>query len=99
MTTEKRIILFTPGGVFGGTVLPDTTKPTLERLQELVGGYIEPITVKLGGKLLRAYVDEDGKLKGLPVNPQATELYYAAVPEARGYDFLVGNVVVLEGWR
>ncbi len=39
---------------------------TLEGLQELIGGYIEVVT-KIPGQLVML-VDEEGKMKGLPVN-------------------------------
>lgn len=53
-------------------VYPKGDKWTLEELQALVGGYIEPLyrTNCLPGNLM--LVDEDGLSKGLPVNNRAT---------------------------
>ena len=51
-------------------------RPTLERLQRLVGGYIEP--VKMHGRILRSLpklrmlLNEEGVMKNLPPNWSAT---------------------------
>ena len=44
-------------------------EPTLESAQEFVGGYVEGITFPNGDYLI---VNEEGKLMGLPLNPEAT---------------------------
>ena len=61
---------------------------TLRDLQEKVGGYIEPIHLSDG---YVALVDEDGKLKGLPVNRLWSKFYLSdeCVP-------LVGNVLLIK---
>ena len=46
-------------------------EPTLESAQEFVGGYVEGITFPNGDYLI---VNEEGKLIGLPLNPEATLL-------------------------
>lgn len=61
----------------------------LDGLQALVGGYIEAVSLTEG----HAYVNEEGKLMGLPVNALATDLAHAA-----GWpygDVLCGTVVFL----
>jgi hypothetical protein len=61
-------------------------------LQALVGGYFEPLPspevfgIKTSGIVM---VDEEGRLKGLPVNP-----HFHAIG---GIFPLVGNVVIIEG--
>lgn len=62
---------------------------TLEELQGLVGGYIE--MVPLSGQII--VCDEEGLLKGLPVNKRAT-----IVARALGWsgDSFVGNVVICD---
>lgn len=45
---------------------------TIRELQELIGGYIEIVTIATGKAMV---IDEDGTFKGLPSNPRATELY------------------------
>jgi hypothetical protein len=67
-------------------VQPQGKHFTLQDLQRLVGGYIEFIHLTDGRWLA---MDEDRKLKGLPVNIHAAAL--AALPG----DFLVGPAVVL----
>ena len=49
-------------------------EPTLESAQEFVGGYVEGITFPNGDYLI---INEEGKLKGLPLNPEATALWRA----------------------
>lgn len=56
---------------------------TLAQLQEAVGGYIEAVP----GSRNRAYCNEEGRLRGLPVNQQASQQFN---------QLLVGNVIVLE---
>lgn len=74
--------------------------PSLERLQEVVGGYIEHIQVMYDGKLRDAYINEEGKLQDpmLPLNRTATRLWWMAhgiqhPSEAR--DVLVGPVAIV----
>ena len=60
-------------------------RPTLEEVQDLVGGYVEMVTSKEGIQLL---CDEDGLPKGLPINHNASALAGRS---------LCGNVVALVG--
>ena len=61
-------------------------KPTLEKCQEFVGGYIEIIPSKDGKKQI--VVDEEGRLKGKLINVDATE-------EANRT--IVGDAMILSG--
>jgi len=64
--------------------------PTLEEMQELVGGYVEhakPL-VPSDGVERQYFINEDGKSLSLEPNPQATDHL--------GYP-IVGNLVILEG--
>ena len=61
---------------------------SLEELQTVVGGYIE-IAEMQGGEYM--VINEEGKLKGLPFNENATELYQKKVYQG---DFIVGDVLV-----
>jgi hypothetical protein len=49
-------------------------EPSLEQAQEFVGGYVEGITFPNGDYLI---INEEGKLIGLPLNPEATALWRA----------------------
>lgn len=53
---------------------PDVEDKTysLEKLKELVGGYVE--AVKIPGTKYLLLVNEDGRLKGLHINPAASSL-------------------------
>ena len=59
---------------------------SLKALQDLVGGYIEP--VRLSGGICMI-VNEEGKLQNLPVNQTATDL------SAAYNDVIVGNAILL----
>lgn len=59
---------------------------SLEELQGFVGGYIEIVNSRMTGRFL--VIDEEGKLKGKPVNIAATMLY----PNG-DLDPLVGDVL------
>ena len=61
-------------------------EPTLESAQEFVGGYVECITFPNGDVLI---VNEEGKLMGLPLNPEATALWRMSFTKDKylfGYD-------------
>ena len=58
--------------------------PTLERAQAIVGGYVELVTLADGSQLL---INEEGRLKGLELNPTASALYGGLI---------VGNVLLLQ---
>lgn len=89
------------------TIKPDGSKsekafdrpPTLEELQKEVGGYLEVIPHFHTYQKRRcvAYCDEEGKMKGKPVNARATLDWAGASPVNSLGDVLVGNVVVLMG--
>ena len=49
-------------------------EPTLKEAQEFVGGYVEGITFPNGDYLI---INEEGKLRNLPLNPEATALWKA----------------------
>ena len=68
----------------------------LKELQELVGGYIEVVPTWLGddwareeGVGLVMIVDEEGKLKGKPINSCATEMLANNIR-----DVIVGDAVI-----
>tara|TARA_R110002020_G_scaffold72318_9_gene186196 strand:+ start:6106 stop:6504 length:399 start_codon:yes stop_codon:yes gene_type:complete len=84
-------------------------KPTLEELQEKVGGDIE---IAFRNNEVQIIIDEEGKLKGKEINMGATEHWFTLLREShraqyeeygphtleefiRNVDFLVGHVVFL----
>lgn len=65
-----------------------TKPPTLEEAQAMVGGYVQLVELADGSQLI---VNEEGKLRGLPVNVEASKLW--PVPG----DLIVGDAVHLQG--
>ena len=49
-------------------------EPNLKEAQKFVGGYVEGITFPNGDYLI---INEEGKLRQLPLNPEATALWRA----------------------
>lgn len=71
-----------------GSVSEEEIPNTLEALQAKVGGYIEVVKIT---KRLRLIINEEGKLRELPLNRKATKLYQTAWGKI---DVIVGNAVV-----
>lgn len=65
-------------------------EPSLELLQALVGGYIEPYNARYQGKVRRMWVNEDGARLGFPLNHKAMEL----AKEFRYFGNFVGVALV-----
>lgn len=63
---------------------------SLEELQKAVGGYIEGIHLECGCIM---FVNEEGKLNDLPLNQNATALFW----HSSGYtgDVIVGDAIVV----
>ena len=72
-------------------------EPTLESAQEFVGGYVQGITFPNGDYLL---INEDGKLRNLPLNPEATALWRATFDNDNYItgrkDFVVGPAILIK---
>ena len=65
--------------------------PALSKLQELVGGYIEGVTLDLPiSDPIVMLCDEEGKLKDKPINAIAS-----AIMQAYPFDFCVGDALIL----
>ena len=62
-------------------------RPSLKEAQDIVGGYIELVSVG-GGKTL--VVDEEGLLKNKPMNHAGSRLYGGMI---------VGDIIILEGYK
>lgn len=60
-------------------------KFSLKELQKHVGGYVELMGFSNGHTLV---MDEEGRLKGLPMNREATR-----IAARLGYDYIVGDVL------
>ena len=72
-------------------------EPDLKAAQEFVGGMVEGIPFPNGDYLI---VNEEGKLMGLPLNPEATTLWRATFTKDKylfGYDdFVVGPAILIK---
>ena len=72
-------------------------EPTLKAAQEFVGGYVEGITFPNGDYLI---INEEGKLMGLPLNPEATALWKATFDNDNFItgrnDFVVGPAILIK---
>ena len=60
-------------------------------LSQTVGGYIEAVPLENGCTM---YINEEGKLRGLPINYVANLLAHKLNSGLREYDYIVGNAVV-----
>lgn len=69
----------------------------LDSFQTAVDGFIEPITVRKPP--LTIYVNEEGKVRHLPVNRRATYMWWLFEPASRGVDVIVGDAVVAASER
>ena len=79
-----------PKGTKTRIISEKSEKPTLEQVQEFVGGYLQmcPILNAPFDEKVQLMADEDGISKKLPVNPNATL--------TAGYPIL-GNCLILKG--
>lgn len=79
-----------------------TTSPTLEQMQEAVGGYIErvPYLDSYQDVPCIAFCNEEGKNKNMPYNPTAQQIWVEAVRKTIPsplWDTLVGPILILTG--
>lgn len=73
-------------------------EPGLELFQELVGGWIEQLPGRVApgveGHSWLAYVNEEGKIIGLPVNDRATAFMHS-VGGIYPWDTINGNMIII----
>lgn len=65
-------------------------QPSLEQMQEFVGGYIEVVTLSDSKQMV---INEEGKLLELPINKKATDLFEQAF--GVGTDVICGKAMIL----
>lgn len=78
-----------------GSLTSETIDNGCTPLQERVGGYIE--AVSSDDDQVTLWINEEGKLMGLPVNELGTTLWHVLSPGMAGVDVLCGPVVVSGG--
>lgn len=83
-----KVIVITP------TQLPKVVEidGTYESLRDLIGGYLEALPFTDGTSV---YIDEEGKLKGLPPNLIATSLMRSIGPGLWPDDSICGTMVIV----
>ena len=86
---REGLVMEEDGSVINYYLHTKESKPNLEQLQKMVGGYIE--VVKSPDSKYQIVIDEEGELKGKPFNKDATALY------DNPNDELVGDAVILSG--
>ena len=70
----------------------DDKPPTLEEMQEYVGGYIQVVNAHNGDQII---MDEEGKMKSKSINYKATKHWIGE--NANAYDYVVGDAMILSG--
>jgi hypothetical protein len=89
--TEMKALVFKTNNTL--VVEQDTNEfVSYETLSRAVGGMIEAVTLPNG---LTLWVNEEGKMDGLPVNDYATRLFASAF--GAGIDIIVGDAIVTGG--
>jgi len=83
--TKTMIRITTDGSI---SEIPNTGYESI--VAAIGGGYLEAIPM---GEGHAAYIDEEGKLKNLPINPVASFLWYKRLRPMD--DFLVGDCVIV----
>ena len=72
-------------------------EPSLEQAQAFVGGYVEGISFPNGDYLI---INEEGKLKGLPLNVPASKLWKDTFDNDNYMtgrdDYVVGNAILIK---
>lgn len=63
-----------------------------ETLKQSVAGWIERVPLPKAG--LDLWVNEEGKILGLPVNPVATVLFHSEFFPREVSDYICGNVII-----
>lgn len=74
--------------------LPHIVETTgLADLQKAVEGFVEAVP----GEDFTAWVNEEGKVKGMPFNPRADRFLHLAIPALSTWDCIVGPVIITGG--
>lgn len=74
--------------------LPHIVETTgLADLQKAVEGFVEAVP----GEDFTAWVNEEGKITGMPFNPRADRFLHLSIPELSTFDCIVGPVIITGG--
>lgn len=89
--TDDRGVVISPDG----EIREIPCSPSLEKAQEYVGGWVEPI--RINGFVI--YVNEEGRLQRLAPNSIASKFLNERLPDNASPVMLVGNVIVFKKGR
>ena len=99
-----KLTLFLP---WAGECLPTETSepPSLELCQKAVGGTVQVVELMIDGEAAQLLMNEDGKNLGMPLNRDATRLWFAEQRRRYGdntmpdddLDVIVGPALLLQG--
>jgi hypothetical protein len=70
-------------------------KTSLKEMREYIGGYVE--IVYLPKDKTNMVMDSDGRLKALPINEKASEIWRANFGAYSYTQIIVGKVIILKG--
>ena len=71
--------------------LPSNKYEAMSLVKSIIGGYLEFCTCHLNGEPCYVFCDDNGKIKGKPINMLATSIY-----DYNTEDCIVGDVVFME---
>ena len=94
-TREVRVVTIDVDAGMDFEVLGGSDASVGDALRQRVGGWIE--AVASDDNTVTLWINEEGKLLGLPVNVVATKLWWGLCPAATNRDVLCGPVVVSGG--
>lgn len=102
MSNDITALKFSPDGTVERIALPKDSAAQLRELQGITGGYIQGVYGWTGDpdttrSDVTFFVDEEGKLKNLPINTKATALWWTLDRTMVNIDYLCGVVVVTGG--
>lgn len=96
---QAAVIETLPSGITAvyRTNVADETGNALKGLQKAVGGYVDAIELRhpVTGEVATMWINDEGKMNGLPVNEYATVLAIVSGWPGPAYgDFVVGTVAI-----
>lgn len=92
--TGPAVIYIVPGEPIRVREVASGDKPSLEQLQEFVGGYIEHVPSPW---FAECYCNEEGKFKALPAN-EAADIFTGFERIKMASDYLAGPVIILHNF-